>query len=366
MPPKTVDTSISKETLAFLDKGRTTKTDVLQTLGNPRQTNETDSEWVYELRAVLSGRWGYCIAIPPGYGGCGVSDGKAIQILLQIDFDDAGVVTGWNEFRGPAYAEPGIEDIYEELTVGWSTRADVIADYGEPTYGDIDGTSALYAGNGRSELYLEFNAQNVLLHAERIDRASGSACVETGVCIIRYGNEFVTLFVDQDPEIGMFLMPYDVSVDGDALVNYRSTPVARRIERLGRRNPARLAHLFTDAIAGPPSTPVFLFQWERWRHSDRSCDHRASGLVRGCNYSGRRERSNQGRDYDQRDPEYSGIRHCRGRRRVPRPAGDESVPPRGGRSQISRRAVDPRHQRSKGRTLDVGQDDRATSGSKRR
>jgi len=73
-----------------------------------------------------------------------------------------------------------------------------------------------------------------------------------------YFREFVTLFADHDREIGMFLMPYDVSVDGDALVNFRTSPIGPRIERLGTRNLTRQAHLFTAAVAGPPSTPVFV------------------------------------------------------------------------------------------------------------
>ncbi len=90
--------------------------------------------------------------------------------------------------------------------------------------------------------------------------------LESGVeAVIRlpdgsYFREFVTLFADRDPEIGTFVMPYDVSVDGDAKVNNRSTPLGPRIQRLGRRRPARQAHLFTDEFAGPPFTPVFVAQ----------------------------------------------------------------------------------------------------------
>jgi hypothetical protein len=88
--------------LSFLEIAQTTKADVRETLGKPWKTDETDSEWVYELRTVLSGRWGGCIAIPPGFGGCGVSDGKVVLRLLKIDFNDSGVVTGWDEYKSAA------------------------------------------------------------------------------------------------------------------------------------------------------------------------------------------------------------------------------------------------------------------------
>jgi hypothetical protein len=70
--------------------------------------------------------------------------------------------------------------------------------------------------------------------------------------------EFVTLFAERDREIGTFVMPYRVSVIGDTSVNFRATPFGPRIQRLGRRNSARRAHLFTDEFAGPPSTPTFV------------------------------------------------------------------------------------------------------------
>lgn len=102
MPPKTIQTKIPKEGLSFLEKGQTTKDEVRASLGKPWKTDENDSEWVYELRKVLSGRWGYCVAIPPGYGGCGVSDGEVVLELFKIDFNDSGVVTGWDEYESTA------------------------------------------------------------------------------------------------------------------------------------------------------------------------------------------------------------------------------------------------------------------------
>jgi outer membrane protein assembly factor BamE (lipoprotein component of BamABCDE complex) len=116
MPPQTIQTMIPKEDLSFLEKGQTTKDEVRASLGIPQQTNETDSEWVYELRTVLSGRWGYCVAIPPGYGGCGVSDGEVALRLLRIDFNDSGVVTSWDEYKSVAEnVEDSIVTVYDSL-----------------------------------------------------------------------------------------------------------------------------------------------------------------------------------------------------------------------------------------------------------
>jgi hypothetical protein len=192
---------ISKESLSFLEKGQTTKDEVRETLGEPQDTNETGSEWVYELRLLMSGRWGFCIAIPPGYGNCGVSDGKAATELLRIDFDDAGVVTGWDRFRGP----PGTEHrsagkrapptIHAPLTIGVTTREEIYAGYGEPEFGNAAGSSALYTETGKQNLYLEYSDQDVLRHVELIDDLNSDPCVATGICIISYGSRLWTFFI---------------------------------------------------------------------------------------------------------------------------------------------------------------------------
>ena len=106
MPPKTIQTMIPEESLDFLEIGQTTKDEIRKTLGKPWETWETDEAdnyWVYKLRIVLSGRWGLaqCVAPPSGHGDCDTSqsDGKAVLYVLRIDFDDADVVRGWEEFK---------------------------------------------------------------------------------------------------------------------------------------------------------------------------------------------------------------------------------------------------------------------------
>ncbi len=78
--------------------------------------------------------------------------------------------------------------------------------------------------------------------------------------------EFVTVFADQDPDIGLFLMPYDADVDREATVNYRAEPMRPRTALFGFLedqdfiNPADFniaARLFDQDIFGPPATNVF-------------------------------------------------------------------------------------------------------------
>ncbi len=91
---------IPKESLSFLEIGQTTKADVREKLGRPPKTNEADTEWTYRLRSVMSGRFGLCVAIPDADPQCGITDGKLVLQILKIDFNDAGVVSGWDKFDG--------------------------------------------------------------------------------------------------------------------------------------------------------------------------------------------------------------------------------------------------------------------------
>ena len=81
--------------------------------------------------------------------------------------------------------------------------------------------------------------------------------------------EFVTVFADQDPDIGLFLMPYDADVDREATVNYRAEPMRARTALFGMLedqdfiDPDALgltAHLYNETIFGPPATNVFAAQ----------------------------------------------------------------------------------------------------------
>jgi hypothetical protein len=78
--------------------------------------------------------------------------------------------------------------------------------------------------------------------------------------------EFVTVFQDNDPDIGLFLMPYDEDVNRVVGVNYRAEPLSLRLGALGVLLDADpipddmledAAALFDSERFGDPATPVF-------------------------------------------------------------------------------------------------------------
>lgn len=222
---KTTQTFIEIDSLSFLEAGRTSKSDVRDALGDPWKTDETDSQWTYELGALLSGRWAGCVAIPPGFGDCGVSDGTLELQLLKIEFDNEDIVSSWYEFERSPDEIQRADEISRHLVVGKTTGNDVTDEFGQPNYGGGPEPSMLYTNTRREwllspyikggkadkpELYIELDDQGVLRHFELIDATEPEHCVATGVCIIRYGWEFGTLFVmftrppDEDREAKQF------------------------------------------------------------------------------------------------------------------------------------------------------------------
>jgi len=78
--------------------------------------------------------------------------------------------------------------------------------------------------------------------------------------------EFVTVLQDNDPDIGLFLMPYDQEVNRVVGVNYRAEPLSLRLGALGVLLDADTipddaledaAALFDSERFGDPATPVF-------------------------------------------------------------------------------------------------------------
>ncbi|MCZ6765081.1 MAG: hypothetical protein O7C63_09130, partial [Alphaproteobacteria bacterium] len=70
--------------------------------------------------------------------------------------------------------------------------------------------------------------------------------------------EFVVHMIDHDIRIGRFVMPYQETVRGDASVNFRSEPLARRFARLGGSDAPRQALLYDEEFSGPPATEIFI------------------------------------------------------------------------------------------------------------
>lgn len=96
--------------------------------------------------------------------------------------------------------------------------------------------------------------------------------IESGVtAVIRNPNmpdfrEFVTVFMDSDPDIGLFLMPYDEEVNRLIGVNYAAAPLLLRLSQIDTILDAdkipeqylnRSRHLYDSDVFGDPSTDVF-------------------------------------------------------------------------------------------------------------
>jgi len=79
--------------------------------------------------------------------------------------------------------------------------------------------------------------------------------------------EFVTVFQDNDPDIGLFVMPYDEEVNRLVGVNYRATPLKLRLEQfdvirdqdplMGTNATFQASTLFNSQVYGDPETNVF-------------------------------------------------------------------------------------------------------------
>ena len=78
--------------------------------------------------------------------------------------------------------------------------------------------------------------------------------------------EFVTIFQDNDPDIGLFLMPYDEEVNRLVGVNYRAEPLALRLAQFNvlldsdpipKAQMSQARALFDSGSFGDPETNVF-------------------------------------------------------------------------------------------------------------
>ncbi len=78
--------------------------------------------------------------------------------------------------------------------------------------------------------------------------------------------EFVTVFQDNDPDIGLFLMPYDQDVNKLVGINYRAEPLTLRLALMGMlldADPLRpedfkmASSLYDSSVFGEPATNVF-------------------------------------------------------------------------------------------------------------
>ncbi|MCZ6604095.1 MAG: multicopper oxidase domain-containing protein, partial [Alphaproteobacteria bacterium] len=164
-----------------------------------------------------------------------------------------GMTVGYNPDQ---VAQPGDSRTYRYYLPD-EMGALLIRDFGNPL---LNGAAGLYGA-------LIVEPAGATYHD-----VSSDAPVTSGVeAVVRmpggeFFREFVTVFADQDPDIGLFLMPYDADVDRPATVNYRAEPLRPRTALFGVLedrdfiDPSALdlaIRLYNEDTYGPPATNVF-------------------------------------------------------------------------------------------------------------
>ncbi len=96
MPSKTQAEHFEKNDFSFIEDGETTQAEIKAQLYEPQWAFTEPVRWVYLMRKYTGGRWNACIAFGTfNYGDvdCGpISDGETRFKLLEVEFDDAGIV----------------------------------------------------------------------------------------------------------------------------------------------------------------------------------------------------------------------------------------------------------------------------------
>ncbi len=127
VPPKMLEEYIPKDSLSFLEVGLTTKDEVVEKLAEPASTFSNGSKWIYRTNLRETGRWAGCLLIEvDGDIPCDVG-GSHTYGLLDLDFDDRGVLSDWEL----SYAESGTETCTKQgVCVFPVYRQGVRADFG--------------------------------------------------------------------------------------------------------------------------------------------------------------------------------------------------------------------------------------------
>ena len=93
---ETIELNIRNDRLSFLVKAQTSKSAVRANLGEPEAAFQDGSNWIYAMR-IYQKRWGGCYGGGIEAAGCESWSGKVKMKVLQIDFDDHGVVSDWSK-----------------------------------------------------------------------------------------------------------------------------------------------------------------------------------------------------------------------------------------------------------------------------
>lgn len=97
-PPETIESTITGDQLSLIKAGRSTKDQVLEQFGPPLWSSTDGSQWKYEIRRYRSWGWLICSEDPYDFGwgsGCDSLERNVKVEILDIDFDNAGIVEKW-------------------------------------------------------------------------------------------------------------------------------------------------------------------------------------------------------------------------------------------------------------------------------
>ncbi len=131
-----------------------------------------------------------------------------------------GVTVGYNPDQAVRPGEWIDHRYYADEELG----ALLIRDFGNPYRNTREGMyGALIIEPAGAEYFDPFSNKPLRAGVQAVVRTNGGDSFR----------EFVTIFQDTDPDIGLFLMPYDQEVDRLAGVNYRTEPLNNRLLQIG-------------------------------------------------------------------------------------------------------------------------------------
>ena len=97
MSSETTAVYIERQDTNFIQRGKTTRAEIRERLGDPSMAISAPERWVYRLRQYNSGRWGMCVFVGGGYSGSmdceEMSDEKPKTEYLYLRFDSSGKVS---------------------------------------------------------------------------------------------------------------------------------------------------------------------------------------------------------------------------------------------------------------------------------
>jgi hypothetical protein len=117
VPSKMLEEYIPKDSLSFLEVGLTTKDEVVEKLAEPASTFSNGSKWIYRTNVRETGRTAGCSFIV--HEDCYVGFGSHTYGLLDLDFDDRGVLSDW-ELLDAEYSRCSKEGVCVLGTLGES------------------------------------------------------------------------------------------------------------------------------------------------------------------------------------------------------------------------------------------------------